>query len=195
MASRSATAKKRKQPAATATFIDPMECLPVTEVPEGAKWTYEIKLDGYRLEVVKNGGERTLYSRRRNILNRKFPYITAALEDLPDSTVVDGELVAIDTDGRSDFNLLQNFRSAEMKIHYYAFDVLVHKGNLLTQCPLEERRAILNKILPRNDHIDISVVGYAARPMLQFVRQHGLEGNQISDDSQDQRPQDRAIHR
>ena len=176
MASRIATAKNRKQPAATVTFIESMECLPVTKVPEGREWSYEIKLDGYRLEVVKNGGETTLYSRRRNILNRKFPYIAAALEDLPDSTVVDGELVAIDTDGRSDFNLLQNFRSAEMKIHYYAFDVLVHKGNLLTQCPLEERRAILNKILPRNDHINISVVGYAAGQMPKFVKQHGLEG-------------------
>jgi ATP-dependent DNA ligase len=70
----------------------------------------------------------------------KFPYIAAALKELPDSTVLDGELVAIDPKGRTDFNLLQNFRSAEAQIHYYAFDILVHKGKDITQFPLEERR-------------------------------------------------------
>jgi ATP-dependent DNA ligase len=105
-----------------------MECLPVAKVPTGREWTYEIKLDGYRLEAVKNKGRVRLYSRRRNILNRKFGYIAEALEDLPDGTVLDGELVALDTDGYADFNMLQNFKSAEQRIHYYAFDLLMHKG-------------------------------------------------------------------
>ena len=55
----------------------------------------------------------------------------------------------MDTDGRADFQLLQNFRSAELKIHYYAFDLLFYKGRLLTQRPLEERRALLNRIATR----------------------------------------------
>lgn len=169
-------AKQRKQIVAKADFIESMECLPVTKLPEGPEWSYEIKLDGYRLEAVKNGGETTLYSRRRNVLDRKFGYIEAALKDLPDATVLDGEIVAMDAKGRSDFNLLQNFRSAESKIHYYVFDVLMHKGRLLAELPLEERRAIVNKIVPRNDHISTSVVGYSAKQMLEFVRQHGLEG-------------------
>jgi ATP-dependent DNA ligase len=76
-----------------------MDCLPVSELPEGEGWTYEIKLDGYRLEAVKNGGETTLYSRRRNVLNKRFAYIAAALKHLPDGTILDGELVALD-DGR-----------------------------------------------------------------------------------------------
>jgi len=67
---------------------------------------------GYRLEVVKNSEETILYSRRRNILNKKFSYIADALKKLPDGTIVDGELVAVDAAGRSDFNQLQNFRSA-----------------------------------------------------------------------------------
>ncbi len=49
-----------------------MDCLPVSKVPEGAEWTYEIKLDGYRLEAVKTKGKVTVYSRRRNVLNAKF---------------------------------------------------------------------------------------------------------------------------
>jgi DNA ligase D-like protein (predicted ligase) len=159
-----------------AAFIETMDCLPVSTLPEGTQWTYEIKLDGYRLEVVKSGSKVTVYSRRRNILNTKFGYIADALQDLPDATVIDGELVAMEEDGRSNFSLLQNFRSAESKIHYYAFDVLMHKGKLLTDKPLAERREILEKILPRNEHISLSVVDRFAGQMLAFVKEHGLEG-------------------
>lgn len=177
MASKSTTAKARQQSTAKVAFIEPMECLPVATIPEGPEWTYEIKLDGFRLEVVKSAGKTTLYSRRRNVLNRKFTYIAEALQDLPDSTVLDGEVVALDSQGRSSFTLLQNFRSAEAQIHYYAFDVLIHRGKELIQRPLNERRAILNEIVPRNDHIGLSVVEHgSALQILKFVKQHGLEG-------------------
>src|ERR1700726_1167760 len=169
---------RRPKPALTkVTFIETMDCLPVSKLPDGPEWTYEIKLDGYRLEAVKGAGRVTLYSRRRNVLNEKFPFIATALEDLPDSTVLDGELVALDSKGRTDFNLLQNFRSAEAHIHYYAFDILAHKGKDLTLLPLEERRSLLAKVTPRNDHISLSVVerGSPAQ-ILTFVEQNGLEG-------------------
>jgi DNA ligase D-like protein (predicted ligase) len=168
--------KKHQPPATEAAFIETMECLPVTKIPEGPQWTYEIKLDGYRLEAVKHKGNVTVYSRRRNILNRKFGYIADALEDLPDETVIDGELVAMDTAGRSDFNLLQNFKSAKGQIHYYAFDVIVYEGKQLTKLPLEERRTILNEIVPLNEHISISVVDKSPSHLLRFVQKHGLEG-------------------
>jgi DNA ligase D-like protein (predicted ligase) len=168
---------KRKQTVARVAFIESMECLPVTKLPDGPAWTYEIKLDGFRLEAVKNSGETTLYSRRKNVLNRKFPYIATALKDLPDATVIDGELVALDADGRSDFNLLQNFRSAEKQIHYYVFDILIHRGKRLTELPLSERRSILAKVLKPNNHITLSAVEHrSAAHMLKFVTQHGLEG-------------------
>jgi ATP-dependent DNA ligase len=66
-------ATKRK--VAIAKAVESMECLPVTKVPEGREWSYEIKLDDYRLEAVKNAGKTTLCSRRCNILNDKFGYI------------------------------------------------------------------------------------------------------------------------
>jgi len=159
-----------------ATFIETMDCLAVAKIPTGAEFSYEIKLDGYRLEAVKTKGKVTLYSRRRNILNEKFGYIADALRDLPDETILDGELVAMDENGRSDFNLLQNFRSAQLKIHYYAFDVLVHKGRRLTDRPLSERREILARILPLNAHVSLSVADSSAENMLTFVKAHGLEG-------------------
>jgi DNA ligase D-like protein (predicted ligase) len=167
---------EKKKQSTKVHFIETMECLPVVKLPTGPGWTYEVKLDGYRLEAVKNAGETLLYSRRRNVLNDKFQYIADALKKLPDATVLDGEVVAFDPAGRTDFNLLQNFRSAESKIHYYAFDVLVQKGKLLTQLPLEERRIILGKIVPENDHISVSAVDDSAPHLLTFVKKHGLEG-------------------
>ena len=146
-------------------------------VPEGREWTYEIKLDGYRLEVLRSEGKTTLYSRRQNVLNGKFPYIAKSLDGLPNGTVIDGELVALSSDGRPNFNLLQNFRSAESHIIYYAFDVLVHKGHDVTQIPLAERRDILRSIIQPTEHVDLSAVAdKTAAEMLAFVREHGLEG-------------------
>ena len=172
-------AAKRKSAIASIpiAFIESMECLPVPALPEGKEWSYEIKLDGFRLEAVKKKGETTLYSRRGNILNRKFPYIATALQDLPDNTILDGEVVALDSQGRSDFNLLQNFRSAESKIHYYVFDILALKGKDVSRRLLVERRKILSKALKPNEQISTSPaeVGSSTK-ILTFVKQHGLEG-------------------
>lgn len=181
MATRSRTVRKPAvKHAASAkklTFIESMECLPVAKLPEGPEWTYEIKLDGYRLEVIKEPGKIRLYSRRGNLLNKKFPYIGDALSKLPNATILDGEVVALDAKRRSDFNLLQNFRSAETHIHYYAFDILVLRGRVLTQLTLDERREILADVLPTNEHISLSVVD--RRPlanMLKFATKNHLEG-------------------
>jgi ATP-dependent DNA ligase len=118
----------------------------------------------------------TVYSRRHNVLNQKFGYIADALEGLPDETVIDGELVAMDASGKSDFNLLQNFRSAASNIHYYAFDILIHQGKDVMGLPLSERRELLAQVTPVNDHVTLSVVARSATEMLEFVRKHALEG-------------------
>jgi ATP-dependent DNA ligase len=68
-----------------------MDCLPVSKLPEGPQWAWEIKLDGYRAVAVKSGGAVTLYSRSRKILNKRFPYIIEPLRGLPDGTVVEAQ--------------------------------------------------------------------------------------------------------
>ncbi len=169
--------KKSARASIRISFIESMECLPVSVLPEGKEWSYEIKLDGFRLEAVKKKGVTTLYSRRGNILNRQFPYIAMALKDLPDDTILDGEVVALDRQGRSDFNLLQNFRSAESKIHYYVFDILALKGKDVSKLPLAKRRQLLAKALKPNDHISTSPTeAGSSTKILAFVKQHGLEG-------------------
>ena len=101
----------RSLPKTKAAFVEPMDCLSVAKLPEGWEWVWEIKLDGHRAVAVKSGDAVTLYSRNRKILNKRFPYIVKPLRELPDGTVVDGELVGLDDSGRPDFNVLQNFLS------------------------------------------------------------------------------------
>jgi ATP-dependent DNA ligase len=74
-----------------------------------------------------------------------------SLAALAAGTVLDGELVAIDDSGRPDFNLLQNFRAAASRIHYYIFDLLCCDGRDLTVLPLIERRALLNSLVAVDD--------------------------------------------
>jgi bifunctional non-homologous end joining protein LigD len=168
---------KRALPEQAAGFIETMDCLPVSKLPDGPEWTYEIKLDGYRLEAVRKGRMTTLYSRRKTVLNRRFPYIATALEHLPKETVIDGEVVALGADGRPDFHLLQNFRSAESRIVYFAFDILISEGRGLMRLPLSERRAILASVVEPGEHVALSQVSDRSAPeMLQFVKSHGLEG-------------------
>src|SRR5229473_13674 len=98
-----------------------MLLMPVRTLPEGANWAYELKLDGYRSLAVKANGQVHLRSRTTKDFNTRYPAVAKALAPLPDETVIDGEVVALDASGRPSFNLLQNHGSAP--IIYYVFDV------------------------------------------------------------------------
>src|SRR5713226_352090 len=171
-------ARLESLPRTEASFIEPMECLSVSKLPEAATWIWEIKLDGYRALAVKSSTGLTLFSRNRKSLNRQFPYIVEALADLPEGTVVDGELVAIDDSGRPDFNLLQNFRAEASRIHYYVFDLVYWGDRNLTRLPLIERRALLKSlVVVRDKRIRIAEYLEAApKDLLSAVREQGLEG-------------------
>ncbi len=165
-------------PRREASFIEPMECLSVSKLPEGLEWLWEIKFDGYRALAVKSGTGVALFSRRRKSLNSQFPYIVEALADLPAGTVVDGEVVAIDESGRPNFNLLQNFRAEASRIQYYIFDLLCWKDRDLTRVPLVERRALLKSLVVIPDK-RIRIADYfeaAPKDLLSAVREQRLEG-------------------
>jgi bifunctional non-homologous end joining protein LigD len=122
-----------------------MDCLAVTKLPNSANWVWEIKIDGYRAIAVKTARV-NLYSRTENSFNNKFKYIVEALGDMPPGSVLDGELVAIDDEGRPDFNVLQNFRTGAFHIQYYVFDLLCLNNRDTTKLPLIERRTLLKTI-------------------------------------------------
>ena len=160
-------------PRREAAFIEPMECALVPNVPDGPQWVYEIKLDGYRAIAVKSGNKLALFSRRRKSFNRQFAYIVEALGDLPQGTVIDGEIVALGDSGHPNFNMLQSFRATASRIHYFVFDLLVYKNRDLTRLPLIERRAIMRSVLRfRSPRIRIAdYIETSAANMLHVVRE------------------------
>src|SRR5689334_5975180 len=99
-----------------------MECTPVDKIPDdAAKWLYEVKLDGYRCCAVVKNGKAFLYSRYGNAWPDRFPKITRALASIGENVILDGEIVAIDRQGRPSFQELQNFQKTRMQIVYYVF--------------------------------------------------------------------------
>jgi bifunctional non-homologous end joining protein LigD len=102
-----------------------------------------------------------------------------ALATLPDNTVVDGEIVAFDQEGRPSFNVLQNYGSSAAAVVYYVFDVMVLAGEDVRRVPLERRRALLEtKVLRRlPEPVRYSAPLDAELPVLiQSVKAHGFEG-------------------
>ena len=121
---------------------------PSETLPEGPGWTYELKLDGYRALAIKTGGLVRLRSRNDKDFNGKYPVIAKALGALPDETVVDGEVVALDPDGRPSFSALQN-HAAHAVIVYYVFDVLVFAGrNVMGEALAVRRDLLAREVLP-----------------------------------------------
>ena len=129
-------------------FIEPMLSETVEELPEDSDlWSYEIKLDGYRCLALCDESGVKLYSRKKNLLNSRFPTIAKALESVEPGMILDGEIVALDSNGRPSFNLLQNFRFTAKQIHFYVFDLLAQRNKNLMGVALEKRRELLAILL------------------------------------------------
>ena len=159
-------------------FVEPMLLLRTERLPEGPEWLHELKFDGYRALAIKNGGIVQLRSRNDHDFNGRYPGIVSALAAMPDETVIDGEVVALDADGKPSFNLLQNY-AAGADIHFFIFDVLVLKGKDVMGEPLIKRRELLEqRVFPRmTEPIRYSPVLEASlKDLIQSVKVQGLEG-------------------
>lgn len=161
-------------------FVEPMKALATAEVPTGV-WRTEIKFDGYRALAILNAGKIELWSRNEKSLTADYPEVVAALRTVRcASAVLDGEIVALDEEGRSRFQLLQQrgVPNARPPIHFYIFDLLHLDGESWMNAPIEERRARLEKLLARRkDVIRLSPV-FETEPavVLEEARRQGLEG-------------------
>jgi bifunctional non-homologous end joining protein LigD len=115
-------------------------------LPVGDEWTYEVKWDGYRTLVLKEGPRVTLLSRNLKNATGQFPAVAQIVSQLrADAVLIDGEIVAVDDQGRPSFQALHH-QSADT-IVYYAFDVLHLNGRDLVKAPLEERRALMPSLM------------------------------------------------
>jgi bifunctional non-homologous end joining protein LigD len=163
-----------------ARFVEPMLLLRTDSLPDQpAQWDYQLKLDGYRAIAFKSDGMPFLRSRNDNDFSGRYPTVMRGLARLPDETVIDGELVALDENGRPSFNALQNYGAPNVTIVYYVFDVVVLAGRDVRSETLTARRGLLErKVLPTL----VEPVRYAGelkaglRDLIHSVRAHGFEG-------------------
>ena len=166
-------------PGNQAKFVEPMLLLRTEKLPEGPDWLIELKLDGYRALAIKSGGKVQLRSRNDNDFNVRYPSIVEALAALPDDTVIDGEVVALDADGRPSFNMLQNYGSARGPLYFFIFDLLMLSGRDVMAEPLVKRRDLIEKrVLPKlAGPIRYSPTLEASlKDLISSVKAQGLEG-------------------
>jgi bifunctional non-homologous end joining protein LigD len=165
----------------TIDFIEPMYALAVQNIPEGKEWLYEVKFDGYRCLAGKDQNGATLWSRRGNDFTSQFPHIARACERLPPTTLLDGEIVAIDKSGRISFNLLQHHRSNAQALLFYAFDVIVCREKIMVSVSLEKRREALGELFDdfgrKANPIGLSeTINATPRELIRVAKEFGFEG-------------------
>jgi DNA ligase D-like protein (predicted ligase) len=159
-------------------LFEPMLCEKAEQPPEGPEWRYELKLDGYRAIGFSGQGREQLWSRNGKDFVRRFPEVAKAIASLPEDTAIDGEIVALDADGKPSFALLQGSDAGSALVVFYAFDLLMMRGRDLRLSPLEERRKRLRKIvdsLPEDIRYS-ETFAVPAATLMQVVRENGLEG-------------------
>ena len=175
--SRAKTGKAGVAAGEPAGFVEPMAATAVSELPDGPEWLYEVKWDGYRALAIKRGAESLLLSRNEKSLGRNFPGLLRSIGELDaESTVIDGEIVALGEDGKPSFQALQNRGSSPPHIVFYAFDLLHLNGESLVHLPLEERRSRLAKLLRKGSLALSEELKGSASAVLQAVGKLGLEG-------------------
>jgi len=167
-----AAGPRRKYAAMLATLSDPKQ------IPTGEGWEFEIKWDGYRIVSRVAGGEAELRTRKDQDYTERFANVAKELAKAlktPDC-VVDGEVCALDDEGRPSFSAMQQGKPGT-PIVYYVFDLLEVDGEPVIDLPLSERRKRLRKLLDgRNRTVQFSE-GFADGPALyEAAQERRLEG-------------------
>jgi DNA ligase 1 len=133
-------------------FISPMLLHKADEPFDSQDYITELKLDGIRLIYsVDEAGKVRLFSRHKNEITSKFPELHEL--DVPPGTVIDGELIVSDNNGKPDFEaVMSRFMSSKDRspVTFVTFDIIQHKGERVTRFPLLERKALLDDIVPNN---------------------------------------------
>ena len=123
----------------------------LTDAPfDDKEWIFEDKYDGFRMVAKIEDGKVTLYSRNGTNVTQNYSDVAAALAQVKGDAVIDGELVALDENGVSHFQLLQNALRKRAKLQFCAFDLMFCNGEDLRGTPLLARKDILKSILPKH---------------------------------------------
>lgn len=139
-------------------FVHPQLATLVKEAPEGNRWLHELKFDGYRLLCHLHRGRVRLWTRNQKDWTSKFPNVVKALQTLRvQSAILDAEVVALDSSGRSSFQMLQQaiHKTGGKGLVLEVFDLIYLEGFNLTRTPLVERKRVLEELMAtvRSDRV------------------------------------------
>ncbi len=166
-------------------FIEPQLPSLTKHAPQGNTWLHELKLDGYRIQARWSHGSVRLLTRQGLDWTDRYSNLAERLGKLQiDAAILDGELVAVDAEGRTVFEGLKHrHRSSELRIAYFAFDLLHRNGNDMRHLPLVERKSQLQaliKLVRRTTKLDdLQYVDYLSndpKSLVDRCRELGLEG-------------------
>jgi bifunctional non-homologous end joining protein LigD len=170
--------RKRERDPGPRTEYRPMLATLADAVPEGREWLHEVKWDGYRAIVRMAAGDATLTSRNGKDLTARFPSVGKAIEravKTPDC-VLDGEVCALDEQGRATFSAMQQGRPGTTYV-FVAFDLLELEGDPLIDRPLTERRERLEPLLDRRvKAVQLSEVFEDGQALFEAAQEQGYEG-------------------
>lgn len=159
-------------------YIKPMTAKGTEEAFSDPAWLFEIKWDGYRAIADLRQKPARLYSRNGISFAEKYFPIYEALKSMNQQMVLDGEIVVVNEKGLPDFQKLQDYgHNQQYPIFYYVFDLLYYQGENITDKPLLERKALLEKILEKDgivrycDHIP-----EAGEDFFEVAVEKGMEG-------------------
>src|SRR5215469_691495 len=152
----------------------PMLATRVDEPFDDKNWVFETKWDGFRLITEKRGDTVRLWSRNGIDATKRYDVLLPALKKVEGSCVMDGELCALDAQGRSRFQLLQNALNRKARLLYVVFDALFVRGNDIRKEPLLERKEILKSLLPGDPLLRYSehVTQFGKREFAKAQRAH-----------------------
>jgi bifunctional non-homologous end joining protein LigD len=169
--------------------IHPMLAESVEKPFDGAEWLFEIKWDGYRAVAFIENGKVRLVSRNQNDLTARYPELKDMAKFVQAKTaILDGEVVALDAEGKASFSLMQQrtgFRpggkravgNADVPVLYYAFDLLYLDGYDWRRVPLEERKRKLESLVLTGNAVHYSDhYEERGKALFEIARQRGLEG-------------------
>ena len=140
---------KKKSSKAPPPFQEPQLATLVDEVPPGDSWVHEFKYDGYRLLLAVGDGVATAWTRNGKDWSDKFKALVKAASKLPAGCLIDGEAVAVDENGKPNFQLLQSTLKEQRgaNLVFYAFDLLVDRGEDIKKLPNIVRKDRLASLL------------------------------------------------
>jgi bifunctional non-homologous end joining protein LigD len=159
-----------------------MKAVSRDELPEGLEWIYELKFDGVRALAIKKKRDIELISRNAKDFSVKYSEVATALKALPcKEAILDGEIVALDSAGKSSFQLLQSASlpgETRPPLFYYVFDLIQLDGRDLAGLPLFRRKAAAQALVASlSDPIRFSAaIQSAPDRLIRELKRRGLEG-------------------